>query len=342
MKPKKVIGIVGATGMVGQTALELLAMCTFKFDVKTVKLFASKASVGKTINFNGQKITIETPNLTSLLECDAVLFASDADVSRQFIPQLAEKGIFCVDKSSAFRMADVPLVVPEVNFAQLSSSHVTSTQIVASPNCVVIPLAVVTNLVAKTFGLKRMIVSTYQSVSGTGRAAIDVLIKESKDFLNAQDLTPDKSSVYPKAIAFNVFPFIESLTNDGDTGEEVKIISEMQKILNMPTLPIDVTSVRVPTFVGHAMSVSYETDKQFDKTNFVELLKKEKAIKLTKESDFITPREVQGKDEIFVSRIRPSHAFKNGVSLWIAADNLRKGAALNALQIMEFLLTRNA
>lgn len=343
MKTKKNIGIVGATGLVGQTAIDLLDQKAFKFEVETLKLYASTDSVGKIINFNGKKIKIEEPNLESLKECDAILFASNSNISKQFIPDLANHGVFCVDKSSAFRMEpNIPLVVPEVNLTAVDP-HKTGeyANIIASPNCVVIPLVVVSHLVSKFFGLKRMIVSTYQSVSGSGRAAIDVLMKETKEFLNAQDLTCTKSTVYPKSIAFNVFPFVESLSKDGHTGEEIKIVSEMQKILQMPELPIDVTSVRVPTFVGHAMSATFETEKPFDKNLFITALKKEKAIKLIDDPDFITPREVQGTAHVFVSRVRTSQGFQNGVSLWIAADNLRKGAALNGLQIIETLLTRN-
>lgn len=341
MKSAKTIGIVGVTGVVGQTALELLETYDFKFKIQTLKLFASKASIGKVIVFQGKKIVLEAPNFESLLECDAVLFASDASVARKFIPTLASKGVFCVDKSSEFRTdPNVPLIVPEVNASAMEHKG-TFTKIIASPNCVVIPLTVVANLVEKEFQLKRMILSTYQSVSGSGKAGIDILIKETKEFLNAQDLACKKSDVYPKSIAFNVFPFVESLSAEGDTGEELKIIGETQKILNNSKLPIDVTTVRVPTFSGHAISATFETVKKFDKKHFIEILKKEKSIKLTKESDFISPREVQGTNEVFVSRIRESHAFQNGCSLWIAADNSRKGAALNALQIIEILLTRN-
>lgn len=343
MKTKKTLGIVGATGLVGQTAVDLLLQKKFKFEVETLKLYASESSVGKVIDFEGKKVKIEAPNLPSLKECDAVLFASNSTLSKTLIPELSNHGVFCVDKSSAFRMdPNVPLVVPEVNLGAIDP-HGTGeyATIVSSPNCVVIPLVVTTHLVSKLFGLKRIIISTYQSVSGSGRAAIDILVKETKEFLTAQDLTCKESDVYPKSIAFNVFPFVESLSKDGHTGEEIKIVSEMRKILQMPELPLDVTSVRVPTFVGHAMSATFETEKQFDKMYFINELKKEKSVKISKDTDFFTPREVQGTDEIFLSRIRSSQGFQNGVSLWIAADNLRKGAALNGLQIIESLLTRN-
>lgn len=343
IKREKTIGIVGATGLVGQTAIDLLIQKKFKFDVGKLKLYASEESAGKIIDFNGHKIKIEEPNLNSLKECDAILFASNSNISKQLIPDLATHGVFCVDKSSAFRMEpNVPLIVPEVNIDQIDPQGTGEyVNIVASPNCVVIPLVVVSHFVSKFFGLKRIIVSTYQSVSGSGRAAIDVLMKETKEFLNAQDLTCTKSNVYPKSIAFNVFPFVESLSKDGHTGEEIKIVSEMQKILQRPDLPLDVTSVRVPTFVGHAMSATFETDRPFDKNIFKDGLKNTNAIKILTDHDFMTPREVQGTDDIFVSRVRPSTGFQNGVSLWIAADNLRKGAALNGLQIIESLLTRN-
>lgn len=336
-KIAKTIGIVGVTGLVGKTALDLLQTETFKFSVEKLKLYASKNSVGKVMAFNGNNIAIETPTLDSLSECDAILFASDSSVSKKFIPQLAQKGIFCVDKSSAFRMdPSVPLIVPEINLSKIKQVDGSLSRIIASPNCVAIPLTSVANIVHQMFDLQKMVVSTYQSVSGTGKAAIDVLIKESKDFFTTPDLTSKRSDVYPKSIAYNVIPFIESLDDDGHTAEEIKIRQESKKILHS-SLDVDVTSVRVPTFVGHAMSVVCKTKKPFSKAVFTEALKNAKVIKLTKEKDFITPREVQGKNAIYVSRIRKSEVFDNGLSFWVACDNLRKGAALNALQIIETL-----
>ncbi len=341
MSSQKIIGIVGATGVVGQTAIDLLRTEDFKFEIAKLKLYASKKSSGKLVSFNGLNVLIEVPTLKSLEECDAVLFASEASVSEKFIPELSKKGIYCIDKSSAFRMdATVPLMVPEVNENIFKQDSNLNSYIIASPNCVAIPLSVVADVVNKAFNLQKMIVSTYQSVSGTGSAAIDVLLQESKDFFTKHDLTSQKSSVYPKSIAFNVIPFIESLDEEGHTGEEVKIREETKKILHNSQLKIDVTSVRVPSLVGHAMSVVFETKNSFDAEALTAALKKVKGIQVAKPNEYMTPREVHGKNKIFVSRIRKSDVFQNGFTLWIACDNLRKGAALNALQIIETVLTK--
>jgi len=341
MKKQLTLGIVGATGVVGQSVLELLKTHKFKFSIKQLKLYASQNSIGKVIQFYDQSITLESPNIASLAKCDVVIFASDAAISRKFIPDLAKKNIVCIDKSSAFRSdPQVPLVVPEVNGSILFTNNNISSYIVASPNCIVIPLAIVANVVKDILGLKTLIVSTYQSVSGTGSGAVDILLKESKEFLNAQDLTCAKSVVYPKSIAFNVIPFVESLDKEGHTGEEKKIKDETKKVLGDSFLSLDVTSVRVPTFVGHAMSVVCETKTKYEKEKILAALKQQKAIKVSTPTNFMTPREVHGKNEVFVSRIRASEAFSGGLSFWIACDNLRKGAALNALQIVEYILTK--
>ncbi len=340
------IGIVGATGVVGQTALEILNDEFSGFKVKNLRLYASKASAGKKVPFKNNKITIEEASLDSLLKCDAVLFASDASVSSEFIPKLAEKGILCIDKSSAFRThPNVPLVVPEVNGDLLSAKNLQEFPVVASPNCCTIPLVMVLKPILDSFGIKRVILSTYQSVSGAGKPAIDILTEETKDFFSKQDLTCAKSSVFPKSIAFNVFPYVAGILENGDTDEESKIIAETRKILNAPNFAIAATSVRVPTFVGHGESVTLELDTLTSITEIKEKLKlfpgitvidaqSEKEEDFTQYGQFVTPRECHGTDTVFVSRIRQISAFKNGISLWLVCDNLRKGAALNAIQVI--------
>lgn len=331
------IGIVGATGLTGQTAIDILQDDIFpSYQAKKIKLYASQNSAGKSVRFKSTQIAIETPNLESLSECDVVLFATDASISAEFIPQLAEKNILCIDKSSAFRTnKHVSLVVPEVNGHLLDPKKLKSFPVVSSPNCCVIPLVMVLQALDKEFGVKRAIVSTYQSVSGAGKPGIDVLTEETKQFFSNADLSCSESQVFPKSIAFNVFPFVSGVDSEGNTDEEIKIMEETKKILDRLDFPISVTSVRVPTFVGHAESVTVELESQAPIDKVAKAISKFPGIEVSKRGSFVTPREAHGKDEVFVSRIRTSNAFENGVSFWIVADNLRKGAALNALQIVE-------
>lgn len=340
------IGIVGATGVVGQTALDLLADEFSGFKVTKLKLYASRSSAGKIIAFRNSKVTVEEPNLQSMLECHAILFATDASISNEFIPKLAEHGILCVDKSSAFRAhPSVPLVVPEVNGNLLTKEKLSHFPVVASPNCCTIPLVMVLKPLQEKFGLQRAIISTYQSVSGAGKPAIEVLTDEAKNFFINHDLTCGKSDIFPKSIAFNVMPFVAGILENGDTDEELKIIAETRKILNSPSLPLAATSVRVPTFVGHGESVTLEFSTKVTAIQIKETLSQFSGIcvideksalneELSNYGTFVTPREAHGKDEVFVSRVRTTEVFPNGISLWIVCDNLRKGAALNAIQII--------
>ncbi len=352
----KTLGIVGATGAVGQTLLEIMEQKENFFD--KIKLFASKSSAGKVISLGKTKITIEETNLNSLLECHAVLFATDSSISEEFIPKLAEKGIFCVDKSSAFRAdSRVPLIVPEVNGDLIFTENFKSFPVVASPNCCTIPLVMVLKALDDVFSVKKTIVSTYQSVSGAGKPGVDILTQEIKHFFNSQDLTSQKSTLFPKSIAFNVMPFVASILDNGDTDEESKIMSETKKVLNKPNFAIAATSVRVPTFVGHGESVTLELGKHFDVDEIISTLSKFPGLRVVDEKkrekvyikqndeednifdDFVTPREAHGRDEVFISRIRTCEVFENGLSLWIVSDNLRKGAALNAWQILQHYYT---
>ena len=345
------LGIVGATGVVGQTALDILGDGELNLPIKTVRAFASPASVGKRLSWGSQSVVVEATEAESLAQCDAVLFASESDISKRFIPSLVERGILCVDKSSAFRDdPSVPLVVPEVNGALLDTKLMRSKSLVANPNCCTTPLVMVLDVIRQNFGLKRVIVSTYQSVSGAGKPGLEVLEEEARQFFQTQDLSVKASRAFPKSIAFNVMPFVAKILPNGDTDEESKIIFETRKILGMPDLPVEATSVRVPTFVGHAESVTVETDSPVDVARLEKLLASSKGISVVANENpvsgspsddapevafFPTPREVQGKDEVLVGRLRTAKVFANGVSLWLVSDNLRKGAALNALQVVE-------
>lgn len=345
------IGVVGATGVVGQTALDLLEDGSLSFPVGDIKTFASPASVGKRLSFGQRSVVVQATESDALSQCDAVLFASEAEISRRFIPELVQKGVVCVDKSSAFREEpDVPLVVPEVNGQLLSSEVMKSRPLIANPNCCTTPLVMVLDVIRKKYGLKRVIVSTYQSVSGAGKPGLEVLQEEARNFFAAQDLSIGTSRAFPKSIAFNVMPFVAKILPSGDTDEEQKIIFETRKILSMPDLLVDATSVRVPTFVGHAESVTLETEQPVDLAVLASLFAESKGISFVPNLDpaqalsgddddgiraFPTPRECQGQNDVFVGRLRTAKVFANGVSLWLVSDNLRKGAALNALQVVE-------
>lgn len=341
------IGIVGATGVVGQTAVDVLTNDFSHFRVKDLKVFASKASVGKRIPFGQKDLVISELNLENLSQCDVLFFASDAAIAKEFIPQLAAKGILCVDKSSAYRDdAMVPLVVPEVNGHAITKKRMSDFPVIANPNCCATPLVVALKPFMQ-FGLKRVVVSTYQSVSGAGKAAVDVLRAETQEFFRSEDLSVKSSPIFPKTIAFNVMPYVSSILENLDTDEESKIIAETRKMLELPHLKIAATSVRVPTFVGHAESVSVElTEHSVSLAQITAALQKQAGVKLIdafaagQEDDitqFATPREVHGTDEVYVSRLRPTSVFDGpGFSFWLACDNLRKGAALNAIQILDY------
>jgi aspartate-semialdehyde dehydrogenase len=348
----KTLGLVGATGAVGQTFLDLIDQSDLP--IENIKLFASKSSAGKIITCQNKKIPIEEISLASLSQCQGVVFATDASLSQELIPALAAKGILCVDKSSAFRNhPKVPLMVPEVNGELLSQPEFLHFPVVASPNCCTIPLTMVIKALDNALGVKRAIVSTYQSVSGAGKPALDLLTQETQDFFTSHDLSSKKSNLFPKSIAFNVMPFVSSILENGDTDEESKIISETRKVLNRPDFPMGATSVRVPTFVGHGESLTLEMESNFQITQVIEILSTFPGIRVVDEQKrewhhlspeeqednefefFVTPREAHGKDDVFVSRIRRCGVFEHGLSLWVVSDNLRKGAALNALQIVQ-------
>lgn len=345
------LGIVGATGVVGQTALDILGDGSIDLPIKNVRAFASQASVGKRISSGQKSLVVEATEDESLAQCDAVLFASESEISKRFIPGLIERGILCVDKSSAFRDdPTVPLVVPEVNGALLQSEALRKKPLVANPNCCTTPLVMVLDVIRKNFGLRKVIVSTYQSVSGAGKPGLEVLEEEARQFFQSQDLSVRSSRAFPKSIAFNVMPFVARILENGDTDEESKIIFETQKILDMPQLLVEATSVRVPTFVGHAESVTIETERSVDLTILEKLCASSPGLAFIPNENpspavepenapeisfFPTPRESQGRDEVLVGRLRRAKVFSHGVSLWLVSDNLRKGAALNALQVVE-------
>lgn len=345
-KKQIILGIVGATGLVGQTLIELLETMEFPyFSLKGLKLYASQASLGKTVSFQQTRLPVENVNIESLSQCQVVIFCAEAPLSKELIPLLSERGILCVDKSTAFRgHPAVPLVVPEVNGQTLGSS-LTDLLCVSSPNCCAIPLAMALKPLSDAFGLRRVIVSTYQSVSGAGKAAIEALREETKTFFSRSQLFEVSSSVFAESIAFNVLPAIGPINTSGISDEEDKIQSETKKILGLPHLPLSVTSVRVPTFVGHGQSVAVELETPVVLADAVKALSSFPGLCFQEQPFYPgedredphwpTPRGVHGSDGVYISRLRLSRAFEQGLDFWICSDNLRKGAALNALQIVD-------
>ncbi len=319
------IAILGATGLVGRIMLKVLE--ERKFPIKNLKLLASERSAGKVLNFKGQDIEVQEVSENSFRGIDIALFSPGKTASRQWAPVAVESRCIVIDNSSGWRMdKDIPLVVPEVNPHILKHYR----GIIANPNCSTIQLVVILNEIKKHFGLKRVIVSTYQSISGAGQKGIDKLLNE---------LEGNQTEGQHK-IAFNaMFHDISSTT--GYSEEEIKMINETRKILDMPELPISVTCVRLPILGGHGESVNIQTEKRCSVEELRKVMRDAKNVKLIDnplEQNYPTPAISDGKDEVFVGRIRKDDAFKNGFYLWIVADNVRKGAATNAVQIAELYL----
>lgn len=321
------IAIVGATGMVGRTFLKVLE--ERNFPINNLYLLASSRSKGKKINFQNKTYIVEelTPESFNK-EIDIALFSAGGNLSKKMAPIAVSLGITVIDNSSAWRMdPTIPLVVPEVN-----PEAVKDNLLIANPNCstiqVVVPLKVLDDL----YKIKRVIYSTYQAVSGSGVAGV-------ADLKNG--LEGKAPSNYPHPIAFNCLPHIDEFTENGYTKEELKMIYETRKILNKPDLPITSTCVRVPVENSHSVSVNLEFEKEFDLTELKEAFKNKKGIILqddVKNNIYPMPINASGSDEVFVGRIRRDYSVKNGVNLWIVADNIRKGAATNTVQIAELLI----
>lgn len=327
------VAIVGATGAVGEQMRLILA--SRRFPVKNLKLLASKRSAGQRVKFNEQFVEVEELTENSFTGVDIALFSAGAEVSRLFAPVAKKAGAIVIDNSSAFRQEpDVPLVVPEVNQADL----VKHKGIISNPNCSTIQMVVVLKPLHDLFTLKRVVVSTYQAVSGTGRRAVTELLNESKAFLAKQAITPE---VYPKQIAFNLLPHIDVFQPNGYTKEEMKMVLETKKIMSLPDLKITATTVRVPVITGHSEAVNVEFYKPISVAVAREALAQAPGVTVLDDPEhfiYPTPLEVAGQDSCFVGRIRIDDSVASGLNLWIVSDNLRKGAALNAIQIAECLI----
>lgn len=329
------VAIVGATGAVGEEMRKILE--ERDFPVSSLKLLASHRSKGKRLNFKGEEILVEELKENSFKDVDMALFSAGASISREFAPLAAKNDCIVIDNSSAFRMEkDVPLVVPEVNPEDLKNHQ----GIIANPNCSTIQMVVVLKPLHDNFNLKRVVVTTFQSVSGTGKKAIQELYEQSKDFLEGKPL---KKNVYPHQIAFNVLPHIDVFLENAYTKEEMKLVNETRKIMHLPELKITATCVRVPVFISHSESVNIETEKEISAEKAREVLSSAPGIKVEdnpSENLYPLPIRAAGKDYTYVGRIRKDESIENGLNLWIVSDNLRKGAALNAVQIGETLIQK--
>ena len=329
--PKRLnVAVVGATGMVGSEMLRILAQR--KFPAATIRAFASQRSVGTKLDYNGDTLTVESLDEAALKGTDVVMFAAGADVSLMYAPIAAEAGALVIDKSSAWRMKDnVPLVVPEVNPDDIKDNE----GIIASPNCTTIPLTMVLNALRTKTGVERVIVSTYQAASGAGRGLANELSDQTRAI--AENREPEVEMTTHQ-LAGNVIPGGWQPQSHGYNEEELKLVNETRKILHDPDLKITATCVRVPVMVGHSESVVVETSDPIEPDEVRMLLGQAPGIIV--EDDpvariYPTPLHVAGNDEVYVGRIRKDMSSKNGIVLWIVSDNLRKGAALNAVQIAE-------
>ena len=329
------IAVVGATGAVGSVFLDILEQR--EFPISEVRLCASSRSVGKRLRVKGQEIEVEAVTPELLSEVDIVFISASGDVSREVAPLAVRQGAVVIDDSSAFRMdPDVPLVVPEVNADDLRGHK----GIIAIPNCSTTPLVMALKPLNDVNPVRRVIADTYQSVSGTGAAAVEELRTQTASELDGAHAEP---SVYPHRIAFNALPHIEPFKENGYTNEEMKMLNETRKILHEPDLAVSATCVRVPVMVGHSEAVHVEFAEPMGAGEVREILSGFPGIRVVDDplrNVYPMPIDAEGVDEVLVGRIRQDVSHPNGVAMWLASDNLRKGAALNALQIAEEVMAK--
>jgi len=330
------IAVVGATGAVGTQMIECLE--ERNFPVGTIKFLASGRSAGQALEFNGKPVLVEELTHGSFEGIDIALFSAGGARSEEFCPAAAQAGAVCIDNSSAWRMdRDVPLVVPEVN-PQAVAGY-TKKGIIANPNCSTIQMVVALKPLHDFAGIKRIVVSTYQAVSGTGTKAIDELRVQTGELLNGR---PIKTEVYPHRIAFNCLPQIDSFCDNGYTKEEMKMVHETAKIMG-DAIKTTATCVRVPVFYGHSESINIETERKLTVAKARELLEDAPGVELADNpanGDYPMAINAAGEDLVLVGRIREDDSVKNGLNLWVVADNIRKGAATNAVQIAEILIEK--
>ena len=333
MPKNKNVAVVGATGAVGLEMLKILK--ERQFPVKDIRLFASDRSKGKKLKFKGADIKVEDLSRSRFRGIDIALFSAGADRSFEFAPKFVRAKAVVIDNSSAFRMEkDVPLVVPEVNRHAIKRHR----GIIANPNCSTIQMVVALNPIHKKYRIKRIVVNTYQSVSGAGLKAMAELTTQTKEIIRGRDIT---RNVFPHQIAFNCLPQVDTFLKNGYTKEEMKTMNETRKIMEDGSLKISATCVRVPVFRSHSESVNIETERKLTAGEARELLRKAPGVVVVDnpgKSLYPLAIYAAGRDEVFVGRIREDESVASGLNLWVVSDNLRKGSALNAVQIAEYLL----
>jgi aspartate-semialdehyde dehydrogenase len=331
------VAVVGATGAVGEQMREVLE--DRQFPVGELRLLASERSAGQFLPFQGRQVRVDILTEESFTGVDVALFSAGGKVSAKFAPAAIAAGAIVVDNTAHFRMdPEIPLVVPEVNVKEIANYQ--NRGIVANPNCSTIQMVVALKPLHDAARIKRVVVSTYQSVSGAGRMAMEELSQQVSALFNGRELKREK---FPHQIAFNCIPHIDVFMDDGYTKEEWKLIHETRKILGEPALAVTATTVRVPVFCSHSESVNIETESKLSAEKAREILRQAPGVILADvPSEDIYPLAIDavGKDSTYVGRVREDHSVANGLNLWIVADNLRKGAALNAVQIAE-ILTRD-
>lgn len=330
------VAVVGATGAVGETMLSILA--ERKFPVDNVYVLASERSVGKKVAFGERQLTVESLADFDFQKAQLGLFSAGASVSKVFAPKAAAAGCIVVDNTSQFRYDDdIPLVVPEVNPEAIADYRTRG--IIANPNCSTIQMVVALKPIYDAAGLERINVCTYQAVSGTGKSAIEELASQTADLLNGKDIT---SKVYPKQIAFNVLPHIDVFLENGYTKEEMKMVWETHKIMGDDSIRVNPTTVRVPVFYGHSEALHIETREKITAEKVRELLARAPGVEVVderKDGGYPTAvTEGANRDAVFVGRIRDDISCDRGIDMWVVSDNVRKGAALNSVQIAEHLL----
>ena len=307
------------------------------FPVDGLKLLASARSAGTVLEFKGEKIAVEELQQNSFVNMDIALFSAGAGISREFAPAAVKSNCVVIDNSSAYRMEkDIPLVVPEVNSDAIGDNP----GIIANPNCSTIQMVMVLKPIHEKFKIKRVVVSTYQSVSGSGQKAIDELKNQTRDLLSGNEI---KTNVYPHQIAFNCLPHIDNFLDNGYTKEEMKMINETRKILDDAAVQVCPTTVRVPVFYSHSEALNIETEGPITASAVKELLKAKSGISVVddpKNNEYPLAVDAGDENEVFVGRIRDDISRERAVNLWVVSDNLRKGAALNAVQIAELLIAR--
>ena len=332
------VAIVGATGAVGEVLLELLE--ARQFPVNNLYLLASERSAGTTLSFKGKRIVVQNLAEFDFSQADIGLFSAGGSISAAFAPKAAAAGCVVIDNTSHFRRdEDIPLVVPEVNSHALA--RFADRNIIANPNCSTIQMLVALKPIYDAVGIARINVATYQAVSGTGKSAIEELAGQTARLLNGQ---PAESKVYPKQIAFNALPHIDSFQDNGYTREEMKMVWETQKIFEDDSISVNPTCVRIPVFHGHSEAVHIETKRSITAVEAKALLESAPGVKVIDErADGCYPTPVSdaaGSDPVYVGRVREDISHAMGLNLWVVSDNLRKGAALNSVQIAEVLIEK--